>query len=57
MAAILLDIIWIALCSGNDSQINFVPLGGAIVMTYILLGMKAILLGYLLVAEQALVSD
>lgn len=57
VAAILLDIIWIALCSGNDSQINFVPLGGAIVVTYILLGVKVFLLGYLLVFEKSLMSE
>jgi hypothetical protein len=50
VCSILLDIIWIALSSGTLNQINFLPVGGAVIVTYILLGMKALLLGYLLLA-------
>lgn len=57
VAGILVDVIWVALCSGSDSQINFIPLSGAVIVTYILLAAKAILLAYLLIAEQSLVSD
>ena len=50
VSAILLDIIWIALCSDNNNQTNFMSLSGALIFTYILLGTKAFLLGYLLIA-------
>lgn len=32
-------------------------LSGALIVTYVLLGVKALLLGYLLVAERSLMSD
>lgn len=50
ICAILLDVIWIALCSNYDSQITFTPLNTAVLFTYALLGAKALLLGYLFIA-------
>lgn len=57
VAAILLDIIWIALCSSYESQINFAALSEATIISYVLLSIKVFLLAYLLIAEQSLVSD
>jgi hypothetical protein len=48
VAAILLDIIWIALSSSDVNQINFMSQSAATIFTYILLGVKAVLLGYLI---------
>ena len=57
LASILIDIIWLSLASGSLSQINFIPLAAAEVLTYILMGLKAIFFIYMLIVEKALVSD
>jgi hypothetical protein len=56
VAAILLDIVWIALCSFDVNQINFMRVDVCIVVSYVLLGVKIVLLGYLVVVESSLSS-
>jgi hypothetical protein len=57
ICSILLDIIWIALSSSEKNQINFLPLSGALVLTYVILIIKALLFGYMLLVEKSLDSD
>jgi hypothetical protein len=57
LASILLDIVWIALSSNDLNQINFMSQKFATIVTYILLGVKIVLLGYLLLVERSLSSS
>lgn len=53
LAAIFLDVGWLVFASNNQSEINFVSLAVAQILTYVLVGFKAIFFVYLLLVERA----
>lgn len=57
IASILLDIAWISISSGFDSQITYTNNSTPVIVTYFLLGLKVILFAYLTVVERSLTED
>ncbi len=52
IAAMLLDAIWLVFSSHHVSQINYLNLSSAMVLTYILFGVKVLFFIYLIVFER-----
>ena len=57
LAAIFLDIGWLVFASNNPSEINFMNLAVAQILTYVFLGFKGVFFIYLLLAEKAFDTD
>jgi hypothetical protein len=54
ISGMLLDVIWVVLSSSEVNQTNFLSQTPNAITTYILFGVKTVLLTYLLIAERSM---